>query len=125
MGENEKGVTGKNKVMTVLSQGKKLSIPTRMMIVLIRIYQNFLSPFLGSHCRFQPTCSNYFIEAISGRGFIRGTGMGLKRIVKCHPFHKGGYDPVGSQEMPLKRKTANYDATSEVTNPSDRTKDHL
>lgn len=60
----------------------------------IRLYQIVLSPWLGSHCRYSPTCSAYAIEAIREHGTIRGTWMGLARILRCHPFHAGGYDPV-------------------------------
>ena len=125
MAKDKKGATGRNEVMTGLTRGKKQSIPTRMMIVLIQLYQYFVSPLLGNHCRFQPTCSHYFIEAISRWGFIRGSGMGAKRISKCHPFHRGGYDPVTPQEKSQKQETTKYDAISGLTNPSDKTKDYL
>lgn len=60
----------------------------------IRAYQLFLSPVLGSSCRFQPTCSSYTYEAIQKHGSIKGTWLGMKRIVKCHPWGESGYDPV-------------------------------
>lgn len=60
----------------------------------IRLYQILLSPWLGSHCRYSPTCSAYAIEAIREHGTLRGAWMGLARILRCHPFHAGGYDPV-------------------------------
>jgi len=66
----------------------------RILIFLILIYQKFISPLLGSNCRFLPTCSSYTIEAIKKHGSIKGTYLGIKRISKCQPFHKGGYDPV-------------------------------
>ena len=65
-----------------------------MAIKFIRLYQLFISPLLGSNCRFYPTCSAYAIEALEKYGFIRGSIMTVKRLLKCHPFHKGGYDPV-------------------------------
>lgn len=65
-----------------------------MLIVLVRIYQGTLSRYLGGQCRFVPTCSRYFIEAVQTHGAIRGGAMGLWRIVRCHPLGKGGYDPV-------------------------------
>jgi len=64
------------------------------MISLIRLYQHTLSPLIGKQCRFAPTCSQYFIDALRSRGVLCGTAMGLWRILRCHPFSKGGYDPV-------------------------------
>lgn len=61
---------------------------------LIRGYQLFISPLLPNSCRFTPTCSVYCYEAIEKYGIIKGLGLGVKRILKCHPFHPGGYDPV-------------------------------
>lgn len=54
----------------------------------------FISPILPDSCRFYPTCSNYFIEALQKRGFFVGCYLGIKRILKCNPFFEGGYDPV-------------------------------
>jgi hypothetical protein len=64
------------------------------LIGLARLYQATLSPLIGRHCRFQPTCSNYFIEAVRLRGPLVGTALGIWRILRCHPFSRGGYDPV-------------------------------
>ncbi len=66
----------------------------RFAIFSIRLYQRFVSPLLGSTCRFSPTCSHYMIEAIQRHGLWRGGWMGLRRILRCHPFNKGGEDPV-------------------------------
>jgi putative membrane protein insertion efficiency factor len=60
----------------------------------LRIYQKYLSPLKGPSCRFYPTCSTYTIEAIERYGFFKGWKLGLVRILKCHPWHLGGYDPV-------------------------------
>jgi putative membrane protein insertion efficiency factor len=68
-------------------------LPGRMMILLVRIYQVCISPLLGKNCRFQPTCSSYFIQAVEKYGAIQGGCKGVIRICKCHPFHPGGYDP--------------------------------
>ena len=65
-----------------------------ILLFLIYIYQNMISPFFPSQCRFYPTCSSYAKEAILKYGSIRGTALFFKRIAKCHPFHPGGYDPV-------------------------------
>lgn len=59
----------------------------------VRLYQIFLSPFLGGMCRFEPSCSNYFIQAVEKHGPIRGSLMGVWRIIRCNPFCKGGHDP--------------------------------
>ena len=60
---------------------------------LVRTYQRFVSPFLGPTCRFQPTCSVYFLESLKTHGAVRGTLRGLRRICRCHPWSRGGWDP--------------------------------
>ncbi|MDQ3040867.1 MAG: membrane protein insertion efficiency factor YidD [Acidobacteriota bacterium] len=60
----------------------------------LRLYKTFLSPFLPPSCRFTPTCSEYTREAVEKYGALRGTWLGVKRISRCQPFSKGGYDPV-------------------------------
>ncbi len=61
---------------------------------IIKIYRMLLSPFVPTTCRFYPTCSSYTIEAIEKKGLLKGMGLGLVRLLKCHPFHPGGFDPV-------------------------------
>ncbi|WP_370454568.1 membrane protein insertion efficiency factor YidD [Geobacillus sp. C56-T2] len=73
------------------------------MIALIRFYQRFLSPLKPPTCRFYPTCSNYGIEAIRRFGALRGGWLTTKRILKCHPFHPGGFDPVPEPSQRLKK----------------------
>lgn len=63
-------------------------------ILLIRFYQICISPLFPATCRFQPTCSNYTLQAIKKHGPFKGVFLGIKRILRCHPFHEGGYDPV-------------------------------
>ena len=70
----------------------------KIIIYLIKIYQITLSPLLGSNCRFQPTCSQYMIEAINLHGTLKGLSLGFKRISKCHPLGSKGYDPVPGKE---------------------------
>ena len=66
----------------------------KILIALIKVYRFTLSPFIGQHCRFTPTCSQYATEAIEQYGAIKGSWMAAKRLSKCHPFHSGGWDPV-------------------------------
>ena len=70
----------------------------KIIIYLIKFYQITLSPLLGSNCRFQPTCSQYMIEAINLHGILKGLSLGFKRISKCHPLGSKGYDPVPRKE---------------------------
>lgn len=65
-----------------------------ILIVLIKFYQKFISPFLGKNCRFYPTCSCYGIEALEKHGFLKGFYLTSKRILRCNPFSKGGVDLV-------------------------------
>jgi putative membrane protein insertion efficiency factor len=66
----------------------------RLLLLAIRGYQIALSPFFGTQCRFYPTCSHYAVEAITTHGALNGTWLTIKRILKCHPWHAGGVDPV-------------------------------
>jgi putative membrane protein insertion efficiency factor len=66
----------------------------RVLLAFIAAYRLLLSPFLGTNCRFYPTCSAYASEAIATHGAVRGTWLAVKRILKCHPWHAGGFDPV-------------------------------
>lgn len=69
-------------------------IVIKFFVFLIRIYQYTLSPFLGAHCRYQPTCSAYSIEAFKTHGVFKGFYLSVKRIGSCHPWGGSGYDPV-------------------------------
>ena len=66
----------------------------QLALTILRIYKRWISPALPSACRFSPTCSEYMMEAIERHGTLRGIGMGLRRLLRCHPFHQGGFDPV-------------------------------
>lgn len=66
----------------------------RFALATIRAYQLVVSPWLGQHCRFTPTCSAYTAEAIRRYGVLTGAAQGLRRLARCHPFRAGGYDPV-------------------------------
>ncbi|MGI6588002.1 MAG: membrane protein insertion efficiency factor YidD [Peptococcia bacterium] len=66
----------------------------KLALFLLKSYQKYLSPLKGATCRFYPSCSQYTIDAIKKYGVGQGCFLGIKRIVKCHPWHPGGYDPV-------------------------------
>ncbi len=80
----------------------------RLFLKLIKLYQKHISPRTPPRCRFYPTCSTYTYVAIERFGVVRGTLMGLWRILRCNPFHPGGYDPVpekkSSPKMPNRKK---------------------
>ena len=81
---------------------------TKILIFIIKIYQYFISPFLGNRCRFLPTCSEYFIGAIEAHGPIMGLKLGIKRILKCHPFKKlGGCHGLDLVPTPNDKKEIN------------------
>ncbi|WP_067816787.1 membrane protein insertion efficiency factor YidD [Actinomadura kijaniata] len=73
---------------------RRPGLAARALILLVRAYRRFLSPLLGQQCRFQPTCSAYGLEALQTHGALRGSWLTARRIGRCHPFHRGGYDPV-------------------------------
>ena len=74
----------------------------KIVIAPIRFYQKYISPATPPTCRFQPTCSQYMLDAVLIHGVFKGVSLGVIRILKCHPFHKGGFDPVPSK----KKKTS-------------------
>jgi putative membrane protein insertion efficiency factor len=88
------------------TQISRVNTSARLIIIVIRGYQLLLSPFLASRCRFYPSCSHYGVEAISQHGALRGSWMTLKRLLRCHPFASGGFDPVPAP------KTANHDCSA-------------
>ena len=71
-----------------------LQWPKKIALGLIRVYQYLISPLFPPSCRFTPTCSRYAIEAIERYGFVKGVFLAIKRIARCHPFTRGGYDPL-------------------------------
>jgi len=79
-------------------------IPAQAAILMVRLYQKLISPWLGQRCRFHPSCSNYCIDALNQHGMVHGLWLGLRRICKCHPFHPGGFDPVPDANKNLQKR---------------------
>ena len=77
---------------------------TKILIFIIKFYKYFISPLLGNRCRFLPTCSDYFIEALKTQGLVIGFKLGVKRILKCHPFKKLG-GSHGLDFVPIPKNT--------------------
>ena len=73
---------------------RAVALVAEALILLVRLYQAALSPLLGHHCRYTPTCSEYFIQAVRTKGVVRGTLKGMWRILRCNPWGGSGYDPV-------------------------------
>jgi hypothetical protein len=70
------------------------SVLTRLLILLVHAYRVSLRPLLGGSCRFAPSCSDYALEALATHGALRGSWLSARRVLRCHPFHAPGYDPV-------------------------------
>ncbi|HXW54943.1 MAG TPA: membrane protein insertion efficiency factor YidD [Candidatus Cybelea sp.] len=75
-----------------------MSLPAWVLLAFLRFYIVFLSPFLGGACKFYPSCSNYAVEAVTRHGVRRGIALAAKRLLRCRPFTKGGFDPVPDPE---------------------------
>ena len=72
----------------------KVSMPARILLFFVRTYQYLFSPYFGTQCRFTPTCSHYAVDALIKYGAIKGGYLASRRVLRCHPWHAGGYDPV-------------------------------
>ena len=71
-----------------------MTMAQQVLKTLIAAYQTIVSPLLGPRCRYHPTCSDYMSQAVEQHGALRGVRLGLKRLVRCHPWAEGGYDPI-------------------------------
>ncbi len=72
----------------------------KILLLIIQLYRLLISPWLGAHCRFYPSCSEYAYTAIAEHGTLRGLLLAIKRLLRCHPWHPGGYDPVPERRNP-------------------------
>ena len=79
----------------------------KIILSLIKFYKLFISPVLGSHCRYEPSCSEYTHQAISAYGIFKGSWIGVKRICRCHPWHEGGYDPIPDENRTEEKEKVN------------------
>ena len=86
-----------------MNAAHKSTLPQRALTTLVRAYRYFLSPWLGSACRFEPTCSAYSLRAIEVHGAAAGAYMTLHRLARCHPWCEGGHDPVAARPPSLFR----------------------
>ncbi|MFT5579185.1 MAG: putative membrane protein insertion efficiency factor [Paraglaciecola psychrophila] len=71
----------------------------RILIAFIKFYRYFISPLMANHCRFYPSCSSYAIQSIERHGAFKGCYLAARRLLRCHPFNPGGYDPVPEQHL--------------------------
>lgn len=76
------------------------TLGSRFGVMLVRLYQVTLGPFMGGHCRFQPTCSQYAIDALRSHGLLRGSWLAARRVLRCHPWGGMGHDPVPPRRVP-------------------------
>jgi len=80
--------------MTPLQSLPRLVLPRLCLIALVRLYQWTIRPLLGANCRFVPGCSDYAVEALQTHGALRGAWLAFRRVLRCNPWQRGGYDPV-------------------------------
>jgi putative membrane protein insertion efficiency factor len=95
-----------------------MTIAQRLLLALVRGYRLLLSPWLGNHCRFEPTCSAYSMQAIEDHGAAVGAYLTAGRLLRCQPFCRGGHDPVPARRPALFRFRRGFDAPAPATPPS-------
>jgi uncharacterized protein len=93
------------------------TLPQRALIALVRFYRFFLSPWLGSSCRFEPTCSAYALQALQRHGAATGGALTLHRLARCHPWCAGGHDPVPAEPPRLFTRWCQRDAARAADAP--------
>ena len=93
-----------------------LGLAQRLVLAPLRFYRRFVSPLKPvPSCRFHPTCSSYAVEAVQVHGALRGTSMALARLLRCHPFHPGGFDPVPPRAIAPRHAAARHDGAPPVS----------
>ncbi|MDI9243789.1 membrane protein insertion efficiency factor YidD [Marinobacter sp. CHS3-4] len=90
----------------------------KLLLLPIRFYQYAISPMMASHCRYHPTCSQYAVEAISYHGGIKGLFLAIKRLLRCHPWTEGGYDPVPGTDVRAESPSACCEPASQTHIPN-------
>lgn len=101
---------------TARPAGTRAGPAARVLIAVVTGYRRWISPLLGPHCRFAPSCSAYTVQALRTHGALRGSWLGARRLLRCHPFHPGGHDPV-----PPVRRTADGPRPGRLDIPPART----
>ena len=88
-------------------------LPANFVVGVLRVYRRYVSPCLGPHCRFHPTCSSYALQAITRHGLAMGSWLALRRLLRCHPLNPGGFDPVpdAARGEPAGGRTDHHAAT--------------
>ncbi|MEO8024689.1 membrane protein insertion efficiency factor YidD [Polaromonas sp.] len=97
-------------------------MPQKTLVALVKGYRLLLSPWLGSSCRFEPTCSAYSLQALQQHGAAKGAYLTLHRLARCHPWCHGGYDPVPSAAQPSRRFSLFTHLVTPVTSNSSKKK---
>ena len=106
-----------------MNAAHRTTLPQRALTAVVRAYRYFLSPWLGSACRFEPTCSAYSLQAIEEHGAAAGVYMTLHRLARCHPWCEGGHDPVPAlPPVPFRSFTAG--ASEQTRAPATPSTDH-
>ena len=81
-------------------------VPARVLVAIVNVYRRWISPLLPPSCRFSPSCSAYAVEALIVHGAVRGTWLAFRRLLRCGPWHPGGWDPVPPRRTPSRRGTS-------------------
>jgi uncharacterized protein len=102
---------------TAAGQERRLSPAGWLLVGLLTVYRRFVSPLLGARCRFYPSCSTYALEAVQLHGAAKGSWLAVRRLSRCHPFHRGGIDPVPGSV--LERDLADQNASGQKASDQD------